>query len=514
MRQKITQRFVKSKTNSDGKWKEEQGKDLFIRDAGLAGFGLKVTPTGTVSFIYENTIRGRGSKRVTLGRFPSISVEEARDKALDTPKHFREGTDPHELEAQQKQERAEEQARSITLAELLESYSELRPDKTKVEYKKVINSMYPDWLDKSISSITEDDIAKAFHRKLREGHKAQAQKGLRYLKAIFNHAMRTKVHGQCLLKHNPVILAEALLTRDDKKTVEPRNRFIEPNDLFKFIRAVITETHRTARDLTLFLLFTGLRDAEAKGLKWVDVDFNQKIFTVRETKGKRDHTLPMGSFLYALLVSRYNLEGKHKTYVFPNKKGVDKVGSIRKQHLKVTKKTGIEFSPHDLRRSYATYLEQELGTNESVIGRLLNHAARGVTSRHYIKSKASSYAVLQENLFWYVNGNHDWTSDEGENRITSDYVKTLDIYKAAAINDLRYVLFDKELDVIKGLDLEYLSSEGKGLYYLVYEEQERPSIDMNLASEFEKMVRKKPSLIPKGRTLSEYVISGDFMKHF
>ena len=184
----------------------------------------------------------------------------------------------------------------------------------------------------------------------------------------------------------------------------------------------MTTCHDTARDLLLFLLFTGLRDSEAKGLKWEDVGFVEKTFTVRNNKGKSDHSLPMGSFIYALLLTRYNAKDHHSMYVFPNPKGTNKIGGIRKQIIKAIDKYELPFSLHDLRRTYATLLEQELETSPRVVGRLLDHAPRGVTEQHYLKTKATNFDPLANNLYNWVVSNHDWTDDDGKGRISRKWI--------------------------------------------------------------------------------------------
>ena len=97
MNEKLTKRFIGSKPTARTSGNPPE-KDLFVRDTGLAGFGLKVTPTGTVSYIYENRIKGAKSKRTTLGRYPSLPFNEAKDKASGTSKLYRDGIDPLEVE--------------------------------------------------------------------------------------------------------------------------------------------------------------------------------------------------------------------------------------------------------------------------------------------------------------------------------------------------------------------------------------------------------------------------------
>jgi hypothetical protein len=48
------------------------------------GFGVKVMPTGRVSFIVEARIRGGSSKRITLGQSPAMSAIAARARVQGT----------------------------------------------------------------------------------------------------------------------------------------------------------------------------------------------------------------------------------------------------------------------------------------------------------------------------------------------------------------------------------------------------------------------------------------------
>ena len=64
----------------------------FIRDDLLKGFALRVTP-GSKSFIVEKRIDGK-NRRITLGRYPGITVEQARKEAQILLGQIATGSDP------------------------------------------------------------------------------------------------------------------------------------------------------------------------------------------------------------------------------------------------------------------------------------------------------------------------------------------------------------------------------------------------------------------------------------
>ncbi|HMY90629.1 MAG TPA: Arm DNA-binding domain-containing protein, partial [Nitrosomonas sp.] len=68
--QKITKSYV-------DKLSVPETGQAFIRDTELKGFAVRITSSGAKSFILEKRINGK-VKRLTIGRYPEITVEQAR----------------------------------------------------------------------------------------------------------------------------------------------------------------------------------------------------------------------------------------------------------------------------------------------------------------------------------------------------------------------------------------------------------------------------------------------------
>ena len=392
MHTKITKRVLESTVN-------ETSKDVFLRDSILKGFGVRVTPTGGVCFFAEGRIRRGRNKRIALGRYPILDIEEARERAREALYQLRLGVDPHSLErdklAHKAKEEALEAACSVTLEEVIDDYFRSRPIKSEACYRKVLKSVFSGWFATPIREISRQDIEKRYQEvAFRDDHKAQAAKAMRYLSAVMNFAKAELIEGQPLITSNPV---EVLRDKKVDRTVKPRKTHIRKEQLPEFVEAVENLCTQTARDLLFVQLVTGLRDQEAKTLKWEDVDFSKRQLTVLGTKNGRDHTIPMADFVFELLKRRSKTKG-HECYVFENRRGNGPLGSIRKQILRVTRGTGITFTHHDLRRTFATLLSSELKVSDGVISRLLNHSPKGVTEKHYINSSPSDYVEIYNRL--------------------------------------------------------------------------------------------------------------------
>jgi len=160
-------------------------------------------------------------------------------------------------------------------------------------------------------------------------------------------------------------------------------------------------------DFILWLLMTGCRLDEARTLKWSDIDNEQLILTIIDTKNGHPHVLPLTPLMSDLLDRRKHDNPTLNPYVFIAKQGR---GSSDTKHLcdcrksldKITATAGIPtVRPHDVRRSFTTILD-ELDISESNIKALLNHNDGSVTRKHYLQS--TNVEVKRRNL-WSV-GKH------------------------------------------------------------------------------------------------------------
>src|SRR5215469_393703 len=72
-----------------------EGKEVHYDDK-LGGFGVRVSAGGVKSFVLNYRTVHRRERRYTIGRFPELSSEEARDKAAALRVRIKDGADPQE----------------------------------------------------------------------------------------------------------------------------------------------------------------------------------------------------------------------------------------------------------------------------------------------------------------------------------------------------------------------------------------------------------------------------------
>lgn len=352
------------------------GRDqAFHRDQQLKGFAVRVTASGVKSFVVEKLVNGK-VRRMTVGRYGEMTVEQARREAQKLLGKIAIGVDP----------RAEKQAtqlQSMTLNEVFQDYTKARKAlkaQTLYGYQKILNRALAAWKGKPLLSLTKDKIGQLHTRLGEENGEAYANLAMRLLRALFNFAagQYEDAKGQSLITENPV---KRLSQTRAWYRIERRQTYIKPHELAAWYRGVSIIENTTLRDYLLLVLFTGLRRNEAAQLKWSHIDLTAKTLTVLGTKNHEVHNLPLSDYLEKLLIARKQTASSD--YVFP---GGGKEGYIiepRKQMAKVTKVSGVSFTLHDLRRTFITIAES-LDISAYAVKRLVNHKMNNDVTAGYI----------------------------------------------------------------------------------------------------------------------------------
>jgi integrase len=391
MLHKLTKSFVE-------KVSFEKSGQIFYRDSELLGFGLRVGKSAKVYYA-EAKLRGK-TVRKSIARHNVVSLDEARSQAKSYLAEISRGKNPHDEEKARK-------AKLITLGEVLENYIEARGNLKKStiqDYRHTFNAYLYDWLNKPAIEISKDMVELKF-RKISKISTSQANKTMRNFRAVMNYAIMKyeDSNGDSIFRHNPVVRITQL--RAWHRPVR-KNTLIKHYDLAPWYLAVMNLTNdsiapnrEVVRDFSLFVLMTGLRRNEAAKLTWNRVDLKDKTFVIKDTKNHSDHILPLTDFLYELLTKR---KGEAKTkYVFPNETNTGYMTDPKKQIANVVKESGVNFSTHDLRRTFITIAES-LDISAYALKRLLNHKMTNDVTAGYIISDVERLRMPMQKISNYI----------------------------------------------------------------------------------------------------------------
>jgi integrase len=365
----------------------------FHRDVQLKGFGVRVTASGVKSFIVEKLVNGK-VRRMTIGRYGEITVEQARREAQKLLGKIATGIDPR---AEQKTAELQSLSLAAVFQDYLKARKELKP-RTLYDYQNVMNRAFAAWKDKPLLSITKDKVAK-LHTFLGETQgEAYANLAMRLLRALFNFAsgQYEDAQGRSLITENPV---KRLSQTRAWYRVQRRQTYIKPHELAAWYRGLEKTTNDTLRDYLLLVLFTGLRKNEAAQLKWRDVDLKAKTLTIVDTKNRQPHTLPLSDYLFELLARRQ--QAAHSEHVFPSTGKGGYIVEPRKQTAKVTQDSGVTFTIHDLRRTFIT-LAESLDISAYAVKRLVNHKMTNDVTAGYIVSDVERLRKPMQQISHYL----------------------------------------------------------------------------------------------------------------
>lgn len=344
-----------------------EATDYFVWDSQIAGFGVRIMPSGSKSYQAQYRKGGR-TRRVSLGRHGKITVDEARRLAKDIMGQVAMGENPAEEIALER--------RAPTVAALCDRFYQQHVEErckvtTQKEYRRALDLFIkPKIGGFKVIDVQRKDIA-ALHHAARDTP-YQANRTLQVLSKMFNMAevWGLRADGSNPCRHVP------------KYREVKRERYLSPDELQR-LGQVLAEVERdgseTVHVVAAFrlLILTGCRLGEIQTLRWEYM--TDKGMELPDTKtGARRIPLPAAAraVLSALPRSLGNpfviegrLDGAHIT-------------DLQHPWRRIRDKAGLtDVRIHDLRHTYASNAVSS-GMAIQMVGKLLGHSQIQTTMRY------------------------------------------------------------------------------------------------------------------------------------
>jgi integrase len=293
--------------------------------------------------------------RMTLGRYPAVSVEKVHQTARELYAKVILGGNPVQEIAEAKARRNETFGAAVEIY-LQRRQSEFKP-KSLHDVTRHLKVNLAALSGMSIAAVDRRAIATQLAR-LATTAPTQANRTLTSVHAFFRWAI-----GEGLVENNPAT--------DCNKAQESdaRERYLT-NDEIRALWAALPATGDYS-DLVRLLLLTGQRRQEFGDLQWSEIDFETGRITLpaSRTKNGRPHIIPMSDSVAAILRARPR--NPDRDLIFGQRLGSFNDWSKAKARLDTTLKIPA-WRLHDLRRTCATGMA-ELGVQPHVIESVLNH---------------------------------------------------------------------------------------------------------------------------------------------
>jgi|WetSurMetagenome_2_1015567.scaffolds.fasta_scaffold00986_21 integrase len=360
---KITKRLVDSVEPVD--------KEQFFWDKELKGFGLRVKPSGSKSYVIQYRNKSGRSRRYSIGLHGRLTPDEARDEAKKLLGDVERGLDPAEDKLVGRKD--------LTLKEFSERYlSEHAQVKKKArsikEDRRLLEKVIlPALASRKLNDITRADIAR-FHHGLKDTP-YQANRALALISKMFSLAEKWGLRQDAT---NPCRHVEKF--KEKKK-----ERFLSGDELAR-LGEVLAEAQRNNEELPQaiaalrLLVLTGCRLSEILTLKWSDIDYNRSCLMLQDSKTGQK-AVPIGDAVIEVLENMPRIVGSD--YVIPGiKPGAHLVG-LPKIWGRIRKKAGLEgVRIHDAARHSFASAAAASGFSLPFIGALLGHSQPATTARY------------------------------------------------------------------------------------------------------------------------------------
>lgn len=359
-----------------------------ISDSERVGLRLRMTPQGSVSWLYQKKIKGGARRGFKLGTYPTMSLAQARSAALEIQIEAERGID---------RVHAEESAKAQGLAaqsvlDILEIYiatyldQELKAGQSREERKRQLNTYLLPHFPKRVGALTRSDLQLIVDTKQAEGKVVMANRLRAALSAFTGWAYRRGHISEDI----GVLLQRAGKEKPRERTptiVEVKliwDQTFKMGDLWgPYLRMCILTGQRSRKDVL--------------AMRWAWVETDRCRYEIPNPKNGRPHIVHLSVPAMAEL-SRVKASQAHapSPYIFTTT-SIRPASGVSRAKLSldgyIASAWAVAGNPepfepwvlHDLRRSQATALA-ETGFDEGVVDRIQNHVASG--------SRASAVAAV------------------------------------------------------------------------------------------------------------------------
>ena len=343
-----------------GKHADGQGLWLIKRDKVLGKWILRLVVSGK-------------RREMGLGRWPDVSIAEARERAATARRQLRDGADP--IFERKKIRRS---AKPLTLAEAINGCfeakkAELKRDGDAGKWMSPLKvHIVPKLGSYPVEEINQHTLLEVL-QPIWHDKSAIARKALNRVNLTLKHAaaLGLNVDLQAIMK------VQALLGKQ-RHTVE-HIPSIPYKDVPVFYQWLKTQPGVSALALR-FLILSVARTSEVRFATFDEINGDVWVLAPNRTKSSREHRVPLTDEALEVVAAARKLSPND--YLFPSVKG--KPLSDAAMAL-LMKREGYRARPHGFRSSFRTWAEEQTNApfevKEAVLGHLVDAGVVGAYQR-------------------------------------------------------------------------------------------------------------------------------------
>ena len=346
------------------------------------GLVLRVDQHGK-RWIQRLRIDGKG-RNVGLGSFPSVSLAQAREIALDNLQAVKAGRNPI-AEKRAAKDEAEAQAAIPTFAEVADRVIQLRRPtwrnaKHAAQWRSTLEAYAFPTLGKSrVNAITAADVLTVL-TPIWTDKPETATRVRQRVETVLDFAVTSgwrldNPAGKALLKVLP-----------NTRRLKEHHAALPYADVPVVLRKIGLCTAYPLTKLAFRLLvLTATRSGEVRGADWQEVDWETQTWTVPASRMKagKEHRTPLSAEALAVLRDAWDISGP-EGLIFPAKRSGAAMSDMTL--TEVLRRLEIPSTAHGMRSSFRDWAAECSGASWAVSESALAHTIGSSTEQAYMRS--------------------------------------------------------------------------------------------------------------------------------
>lgn len=324
-------------------------------DAAVRGLGIRVAVSGTKTWFVMRRMNGR-MVRTSIGRYPSLSLTDARKKAAGTISQMDDGTLPRAGDADRFEQVFEEWLKR-------DQGTNRRRHTVELALRKYA---CPAFKDMMVDTIRKADVIRMLDKIADNGAPIQANRVLAYLRRFFNWCLERDI-----------------ITGSPVAGVKPpareysRDRVLNPQEL-RAVWAGAEQMGYPFAPMIKLLILTGQRLNEVATAPWPEFDIDKAIWKLpgSRTKNGRAHVVHLSQTAIDIISHLPKMDGSDFLFTTTGTTPISGFSRAKKKLDALSDTSDWTF--HDLRRSFATHVTEALGYSPVVVDKILNHVSGSV----------------------------------------------------------------------------------------------------------------------------------------
>jgi integrase len=344
------------------------------------GLFLQVNPSGGKHWKMKYRKDNGKEGLLTFGKYPEVSLEQARKKREEARAHRAAGLDPGEAKRREKAERTE-RAKN-TFEAVARAWMEVHSTKVKPQtlhiYVPVLEKfVFPVLGEIPVRNLKSPDFLEVLRRMEDQGHLYTAKRANIVCGMIMRFAVATG-----LADFDPLPSLRGSMKAYKGKHLAAMT---DPRDVGRLLRAIWSYPGSFVVASALKIApYVFVRPGELQHARWADIDFEACEWRYTAPKTDTPHIVPLVPQVMDILKELHILTGRGE-YVFPA--GWRKNKPMGKTTLLAALRgMGIgqeEMTPHGFRAMARTLLDEVLGERYDLIEQQLGHMVRDPNGRAY-----------------------------------------------------------------------------------------------------------------------------------